>query len=83
MDGLRKIITVASSQIIASHFRFFNLLVYAKTMGLKIKFPSVIAFSHLDLGIGEDEGSTSLLDKSAAKHKMAIRPQRKRRSESR
>jgi hypothetical protein len=37
----------------------------------------------LDLGIGEDEGSTALLDNSAAKHKMAIRPQRKRRSESR
>lgn len=43
----------------------------------------LFAFSHLDLGIGEDEGSTALLDNSAAKHKMAIRPQRKRRSESR
>lgn len=39
--------------------------------------------SHLDLGIGEDEESTALLDNSAAKHKMAVRPQRKRRSESR
>ncbi len=49
-----------------------------------MKFPFVIAFSHLDLGIGEDgEGSTALLDNSATKHKMAIRPQRKRRSESR
>ena len=48
-----------------------------------MKFPFVIAFSHLDLGIGENEGSTALLDNSAAKHKMAIRPQRKRRSESR
>ena len=38
----------------------------------------------MDLGIGEDEESTAfLLDNSAAKHKMAIRPQRKRRSESR
>ena len=37
----------------------------------------------MDLGIGEDEGTTALLDNSAAKHKMAVRPQRKRRSESR
>lgn len=40
-------------------------------------------FSHLDLGIGDDEESTAMLDNSAAKHKMAVRPQRKRRSESR
>lgn len=29
------------------------------------------------------DGETALLDNSAAKHKMAVRPQRKRRSESR
>ena len=39
--------------------------------------------SHLDLGDGMGDGETALLDNSAAKHKMAIRPQRKRRSESR
>ena len=69
-----------SSLIIARHlpWSYFYLRVYAKTVGFKMKFPFVIAFSHLDLGIGEDEGSAALLDNSAAKHKMAIRPQRKR-----
>ena len=41
----------------------------------------IYSISHLDLGDGEEEGT--LLDNSAAKHKMAVRPQRKRRSESR
>lgn len=37
--------------------------------------------SHLELG--SEEGTTELLDNSAAKHKMSVRPQRRKRSVSR
>lgn len=51
-------------------------------MAQHLKFVSFC--SHLDLGEDVEGNEVTMLDNSAAKHKMAVRPpQRKRRSESR
>jgi hypothetical protein len=75
-------IKLKSNRISRGHFSLFCLYVFHFQPRLLISL-LLDRLSHLDLGIDEDEGTTALLDNSAAKHKMVVRPQRKRRSESR
>jgi preprotein translocase subunit SecF len=74
-----------SNRISRGHLSLFCLYIFHFHFQPRLLIISLLLhwISHLDLGIDEDEGTTALLDNSAAKHKMAVRPQRKRRSESR
>ena len=77
-------IKLKSNQISRGHFSLFCLYIFHFYFHPRLLISLLLHWiSHLDLGIDEDEGTTALLDNSAAKHKMAVRPQRKRRSESR